>query len=95
MGSIARHRTLPAREHPPGPSWPLAQARPEDVFLLWLLQLPEGADIAEAARKEIVRLDGAAPLAPGPARLRELMAEAVETGSPRVSRKHRPAARRR
>lgn len=56
-------------------SWPTAQTKPEDVFLAWLLGLPDGTDPAQAARAEIARLDRAAPLAAGPRRLRELMAE--------------------
>lgn len=50
---------------------------PEDVFLAWLLALPEGMDLAQAARREIARLDAAAPLGPGPARLRGLFIEAA------------------
>ncbi len=89
MGSVARHGPFPAGKHPSEAPQPSTQTSPEDVFLLWLLQLPERADVAEAARSEIARLDRAAPLSPGPARLRELMAEAAEAGSPRISRLRR------
>lgn len=63
----------------PGSRWPSARTSPEDVFLIWLLGLPEGADPAEAALAEIARLDAAAPLAAGPRRLRELMMELART----------------
>ena len=89
MGSVARPGTFLDGDRPSEPPRPSARTSPEDVFLLWLLQLPEGVDVAEAARIEIARLDRAAPLSPGPARLRELMAEAAETGPPRVARRHR------
>lgn len=87
MGSVARHGPFSTREQPSEPSWPSPQTRPEDVFLLWLLQLPEGTDVAEAARKEITRMDRNAPLSPRAARLRELMAEAIDAGVTRASRR--------
>jgi len=59
----------------PAASWPSSRTSPEDVFLVWLLGLPDGTDPARAALAEIDRLDRAAPLAAGPRRLRELMAE--------------------
>lgn len=64
----------------PSRRWPAPQTRPEDVFLAWLLALPDGADAAEAARREIARLDRAAPLAPGLERLRQLMIELARAG---------------
>ena len=63
----------------PAPRWPSARTSPEDVFLVWLLGLPDGTDPARAARAEIARLDRAAPLAAGPRRLRELMVELTRT----------------
>lgn len=42
-----------------GRGWPSPRTEPEDVFLVWLLGLPEGADPAEAARVEIARIDAA------------------------------------
>lgn len=54
---------------------------PEDVFLAWLMQLPFEADIAAAARHEIIRLDAIAPLSAGPRRLRELFVAAAEEAS--------------
>jgi hypothetical protein len=33
------------------------QPTPEDLFLAWLMRLPYGADISQAARLEIARLD--------------------------------------
>lgn len=35
------------------------QPTPEDLFLAWLLRLPYGADVSQAARLEIARLDRA------------------------------------
>ena len=89
MGSLARRETFPHNNNRSGKSRISAGTSPEDVFLFWLLLLPEGTDIAEAARDEIARLDRAAPLPPGPARLRELMAQTAKTGSPPIARKHR------
>jgi hypothetical protein len=34
-----------------------AQPAPEDLFLAWFLRLPHGADVTQAARLEIARLD--------------------------------------
>ena len=87
MGSVARPETFPARQHPSERPWPSPRTRPEDVFLLWLLQLPEGTDVAEAARKEIIRMDRNPPLSPKAARLRELMAEATESGASQAPRR--------
>lgn len=50
--------TTRATERPAG-RWPSPRTEPEDVFLVWLLGLPEGADPAEAARIEIARIDAA------------------------------------
>lgn len=77
MGSSAHHIAIEGREEHAAAAWPSAQASPEDVFLIWLLRLPDGADVAEAARAEIARLDRAAPLAPGPLRLRGLLEQAA------------------
>src|SRR3546814_4660586 len=49
--------------------------RPEDVFLAWLCSLPEGADIAAAARREVARIERRAPLRPELQRLRDLFLE--------------------
>lgn len=68
-----------AEDARPAARWPAAQTRPEDVFLAWLLALPENADTAAAARREIARLDRAAPLGAGPERLRTLMVELART----------------
>ena len=75
MSTTAR----PATAEPGNAMWPTRRTRPEDVFLAWLLSLPSEADIAQAARREIARLDRAAPLDAGPKRLRQLMIELVET----------------
>ena len=58
--------------------WPTRRTQPEDVFLAWLLSQPSEIDLAQAARREIARLDRAAPLGAGPKRLRQLMIELVE-----------------
>lgn len=79
MGSFARPDVLeleaPETRAPASP--PLAQASPEDVFLAWLVGLPEGADVVEAARAQIARLDRAVPLPAQALRLRALLEEAT------------------
>ena len=68
-----------ATERPAG-QWPSPRTQPEDVFLVWLLGLPEGTDPAEAARIEIARID-AAGLADGRLhRLRALFGALARTG---------------
>ncbi|MCO5146759.1 MAG: hypothetical protein M9895_11360 [Aquamicrobium sp.] len=68
-----------ATERPAG-QWPSPRTQPEDVFLVWLLGLPEGTDPAEAARIEIARID-AAELADGRLhRLRALFGALARTG---------------
>lgn len=78
MGSSTQSGTPDVRQRRPAAQWPSSQASPEDVFLVWLMGLPADADVAAAARAEVARLDRAAPLRPGPARLRELMLEAAK-----------------
>jgi len=59
-----------------------ALPRPEEVFLSWLMALPEAIDPALAADAEILRLDRYTGPHPGPARLRTLFAafrESLET----------------
>lgn len=80
MDLVARRARSARRRRPSAASWPSARACPEDVFFVWLLRLPDGADIARAAREEIARLDRAAPLPPGAVRLRELMVAASKAG---------------
>ncbi len=59
---------------------PLAQASPEATFLAWLIGLPDGTDVAAAARDRIIRLDEAG-FASEPARkLRGLLEQAAESG---------------
>ena len=50
---------------------------PEDVFLVWLLDLPDGADLAAAARSEIARIDRSTLRNAKLARLRDLFVEAA------------------
>ena len=45
---------------------------------MWLLGLPDGADVADAALMEIVRIDTVGHAGDGVARLRALLAEAAE-----------------
>ena len=52
--------------------------QPEDVFLAWRLWLPEGTDVAAAARREVARLERHTPLRPELKRLRDLFLEAIE-----------------
>jgi len=73
MNLAARKTASEAETNPAAPSWPTQQTAPEDVLLVWLLRLPAETDIAGAARVEIARLDQAAPLCPGPQRLRALL----------------------
>lgn len=56
---------------------PLALASPEDVFLAWLVALPEDADIAAAARAQIARIDRVVPASAPLRRLRALFEEAA------------------
>lgn len=46
---------------------------PEDVFIAWLLWLPDGVDLPEAALQEVARLDRRPALPPGAERLRDLL----------------------
>ena len=56
---------------------------PEDVFLVWLLDLPDGADLAAAARREIARIDRSTVRTANVARLRDLFVEAAcSAGAP-------------
>ncbi|MDP3896068.1 MAG: hypothetical protein Q8Q62_05285 [Mesorhizobium sp.] len=61
------------REQGVAPSVP-AYCAPEEVFLAWLLWLPEGADMATAARREIARIDRVDNPADPLVRLRTLLA---------------------
>ncbi len=51
---------------------------PEEIFLAWLLSLPDGVDPSDAAAAEIVRLDRARLRSPRGRRLRELFVAAAE-----------------
>lgn len=53
---------------------------PRAVFLAWLLWLPLDADVAEAARREVARLDRVKALPPEAAELRLLLVEAALAG---------------
>lgn len=74
MGSFPTHADL---NKPTSPRPPLAQASPEEVFLAWLIALPEGEGVAVAARKQIRRLDEATTVSPPLRRLRALLEEAA------------------
>lgn len=79
MGSSLIHGDLDAPAPQVSARPPLAQASPEEVFLAWLVALPEGVDVAAAARKQITRLDEAAAVSPPLRRLRALLEEAAGT----------------
>jgi hypothetical protein len=79
MGSSPIHAGLDRSTSPISPRPPLAQASPEQVFLAWLIALPEGEDVAVAARKQIRRLDEATAVSPPLRRLRALLEEAAGT----------------
>ena len=60
-------------------------ASPEEIFLAWLLSLPDEVDASSAALVEVARLDRVRlHSAPGK-RLRELFVAATACGSPRAS----------
>ncbi|WP_421925694.1 hypothetical protein [Neoaquamicrobium sediminum] len=79
MGSSPIHADLNKPTSLISPRPPLPQASPEEVFLAWLIALPEGEDVAVAARKQIRRLDEATTVSPPLRRLRALLAEAAGT----------------
>jgi hypothetical protein len=58
-------------------------AAPEEIFLAWLLNLPDGVDVSRAAAAEIVRLDRARLRSARGRRLRELFAAAAECAVPK------------
>lgn len=58
---------------------PLAQASPEDIFLAWLVGLPDGTDIAAAARDRIIRLDEAGFSSEPARKLRGLLEQAADS----------------
>ena len=63
---------------------PLAEglASPEEIFLAWLLCLPDGVDASDAAAGEVVRLDRARLRSPRGKRLRELFVAASKCAVP-------------
>jgi hypothetical protein len=58
-------------------------ASPEEVFLAWLLSLPDSVDASDAAVAEIVRVDRAQLRSPRGKRLRELFVAAAECAVPK------------
>jgi hypothetical protein len=58
-------------------------ASPEEVFLAWLLSLPDSVDASDAAVAEIVRVDRAQLRSPRGKRLRELFVAATECAVPK------------
>ncbi len=50
---------------------------PEDVFLSWMFSLPAGADLPQAARIEIARIDGAGHACAALSHLRGLFQQAI------------------
>lgn len=67
---------------------------PEDVFLVWLLNLPDGADLAAAARSEIARIDRSRLRNAKVARLRDLFVEAACSADAPPRHKARRAKRK-
>lgn len=63
----------------------------EDMFLAWFFNLPENANVADAARIEIARIDGAASPCAQVARLRSLLHQATlnQPVAPRHRRRQR------
>ena len=59
-----------------------ASTAPEDVFMRWLLSRPQGSDIAEAARREVARLESPASQHEGARRLHELFRALIEAERP-------------
>jgi hypothetical protein len=53
-------------------------ASPEEIFLAWLLSLPDGANASEAAAAEVARLDQRSLRSRCGKRLRELFVAAAE-----------------
>jgi hypothetical protein len=58
-------------------------ASPEEIFLAWLLSLPDGIDASDAAAAEIMRLDQARLRSLRGKRLRELFVAAAECAVPK------------
>jgi hypothetical protein len=56
-------------------------ASPEDIFLAWLIRLPDGVDPSDAAAAEVVRLDRARLRSPSRERLRELFVAAAKSAA--------------
>jgi len=57
-------------------------ASPEEIFLAWLLSLPDRVNASDAAAAEIVRLDQAQLRSSRGKRLRELFVAATECAVP-------------
>ena len=75
MGRIdhrANHCAVP-RQDGAASSQRCSLPSPEDVFIAWLLWLPDGVDLPEAALQEVARLDRRSALPPGAKRLRDLL----------------------
>ena len=58
-------------------------ASPEEVFLAWLLGLPDGVDVSIAAAVEIVRLDHALLRSARGKKLRQLFLAATKCAVPK------------
>lgn len=63
----------------------------EDMFLAWFFNLPDNANVADAARIEIARIDDAASPCAQVARLRSLLHQATlnQPAAPRHRRRQR------
>jgi hypothetical protein len=58
-------------------------ASPEEIFLAWLLDLPNNVDVSDAATAQVVRLDQARVRSRRGKRLRELFVAAAECAVPK------------
>ena len=79
MGRIdhrANHCAVPRQDGAASPQR-CSLPSPEDVFIAWLLWLPDGVDLPEAALQEVARLDRRPALSPGAERLRDLLLAVV------------------
>jgi ferredoxin-NADP reductase len=68
-----------------------ARGTSEEMFLAWFLNLPDDANVAETARIEIARIDGAAAPCAQVVRLRSLLYQATlnQPAAPRHRRRQR------
>lgn len=59
---------------------PRGRPAPRDVFMMWLMLLPEGADQRQAAMREISRIDASRADTPDTDELRQLFVDLSASG---------------